>query len=961
MLEQAVEKFEYIFDAWNKALKKDRNTPALSDSTGNHYTRVQADEISNRICAALKNRGIGRGDFVLINLKRGADAVLAVMGVWKSGAAFSLTENSGTDDRTDFIRRDCGARVEINDSSWNELLKAEPSADYAKADDHDVCFCVYTSGTTGTPKGVVHEYGQLKMEMLSEQIAPGKWTVYPGERWALIAPLNYVASIKTIVHFLYSGMHIYIPDYDTIKNPRKLNAYFLKNRINGTFLSPALIRMHGGNMGPFMKHVYTGAEAANNIYIKGVELLNVYSMSESMFTVARFTIKEQCAVAPIGNPLFDLPIKLIGENNEEVEEGELGELCFYNPYCRGYLNNDKENELHFINGWFHTGDLASHENGQYVLNGRRDDMVKINGNRIEPGEIEAVCRSVLNISKCAAKGFEKEGFVVLYYEGNITIDEPAVLKELGKKLPYYMIPSFFVKMDKLPMTNIGKLDRKKLSVPVEFLRAEYIAPRDEFEEKLANAFSEILGVSQIGIYDDFFHLGGSSLGVMELLTLMDDDLLTPTMIYKGKTVAEISLLHKTETESHLSREEKEQIGRNSRYPASDNILWFWNNANDASLDFYTAIAFSPVIPTGMIVKRLNYYISKNSTFRMVLKKGENGVPVQVYTPDAPYIKAERISKAKLESLKKSFVRRFGFNEPLIKMQVVTCRWRTYLFLHASHTVTDGAGFHMMLEDITNCLYGKQIEDSCYFAWAFEENARERSPHIRENLDYLNEKYFREDCDICIKADENTNRTGFGETRPAVLSLAEVKAYCERSGISVNNFIVAVTALAQCDYNQTDKNLICWNFNNRGPKDNHAGLMIRTCYFKIDRRELSTPEQLFASMKMQNEDVMQRLYEHEYFADFERAKNSPSMNVTYLEDWFSEDTQSLSVAKVVSIENRLKRNPESEKVFCLVCTHEDGNLCMTLNYGLSYLKEENAERFVALLEKASRELLYGRLL
>ena len=267
----------------------------------------------------------------------------------------------------------------------------------------------------------------------------------------------------------------------------------------------------------------------------------------------------------------------------------------------------------------------------------------------------------------------------------------------------------------------------------------------------------------------------------------------------------------------------------------------------------------------------------------------------------------------------------------------------------------------MLEDITDCLHGKQIEDSCYFAWAFEENARERSPHIRENLDYLNEKYFREDCDICIKADENTNRTGFGETRPAVLPLAEVKAYCEKTGISVNNFIIAATALAQCAYNQTDNNLICWNFNNRGPQDNHAGLMIRTCYFKIDRRAVSTPEQLFASIKMQNEDVLQRLYEHEYFADFERAEKSPSMNVTYLEDWFSEDAQSSSIAKVIPLENCLKRNPESEKVFCLVCTHEHGNLCMTLNYGLSYLKGENAERFSALLEKASRELLHDRLI
>lgn len=962
MNQQCVD-FEYCLEAWQRYVTQDPHSVVLSDSLGHDIKRNEVDEISGKVYAYLKTRHIGKEDFVLVNLERGVKPFLAVLGILKAGAAFSIVENNYAKERIDYIRQDCEAVFEINEETWVEILNTEPISGFASVDDHDVCLSVYTSGTTGTPKGVIHEYGQLKLEMLSEQRPDGTWREDRKTRWALVAPFNFVASLKIIVHALYCGGHLYVLDYDTVKNPKKLSAYFFKNRINETFLSPSIIRVKGDDYGPFMKYIYTGAEPANNIAVKKAELVNTYTMSESFFTVCEFIIDKPYEVVPIGNPLFELPIKLLKENGEEAAPGEIGEFCYYNPYCRGYLHNEKENEKHFIDGWFHTGDLAIYSDGQYTLKGRNDDMIKIDGNRIEPSEIEAACNEVLDLEFSIAKGFEQEGLVVLYTTSTKSIDAEKAKIALESRLPYYMIPALYVHLDQMPMTQSGKLDKKGLRLPLSLNKAKYVAPRDAFEETLCELFSKCLGIEDIGIQDDFFNLGGSSVKLMSMLGgLPEDTLLTPSMVYHGRTVEKVSELYKEAKKGNMSIEEKEEEGKKANFPISSNMQFYWHYVNDASLDFYNCYKLAWFIPAGIIEKRLNKYIKSNSTFNMVLTEDEDGTLHQTYCEESPKVVLEKMSSSEVTELIKTFVQPFGLNEPLIRIRLVKSGLNTYLFFHAFHMITDGNGIHLLFGNMMDALLGKSIEPTYYFAWAFDENIRDQKKEVTRNHEaYFRKKYVEAGYGFSLVTEENPERQGIQLSSSVNYPLNAVQKHCDEYKISVNLFIVSAALMAVSAYNKRGKNCIDWNFNNRGPKDNPAGVMVRFVLCGIDRNAIHNLKDLYRSVTVQNEESLWRVYERSYTELFtDDHPEQTDFGITYLEDWFTGDDVPTHIAKEIALENHTPCGDAAQTLITIIADHRKGNLCCALQYGLRYLEEEKAEHYMRLLNYAMGEMLKGRL-
>ena len=267
---------------------------------------------------------------------------------------------------------------------------------------------------------------------------------------------------------------------------------FLEKRISCTFLTPSYVRILGGQTGPFLKKLIVGSEPANNIYLDKVEIYNMYAMSESGFVVSVFKIDKPYSTCPIGKPQFDLDYMLLDEDGNPVSDNEIGEICFRNEYVRGYMNLPEETGKAFVNGIYHSGDLAKKlPDGNLVLLGRSNDMIKINGNRIEPAEIEAAVKNALGIDWVAAKGFENgsQSYLCAYYTADVEIDAEKLRAELLKKLPYYMIPSYYIHIDAIPLKPNGKLDRKALPEPEhQDLSAQYAEPTNDTEKALCNAF-----------------------------------------------------------------------------------------------------------------------------------------------------------------------------------------------------------------------------------------------------------------------------------------------------------------------------------------------------------------------------------------------------------------------------------------------------------------------------------------
>ena len=953
-MKNTVKSYLYIIDAWKQFLQNDPRAVVLSDSLGHDCRRSEVDDLSNRVHAYLKRNHIGKKDVVLIRLERGVKPVIAIMGVIKAGAAFVIVESGYAKERVDFIRTDCSTEFELNEKNWAEAIACDPVSTYERPDDHDPALCVYTSGTSGSPKGVMHEYGQYKLEMISEMQEDGSWRENTDTRWGLVAPLNFVASLKIIVHFMYCGGHLYVMDYNTVKHPVKLNAYFLKHRINETFLSPSLLRLKGKDMGPFMKSVYTGAEPPNNIAVKNCQLVNTYTMSESFFTVSEFTITKPYEIAPIGKPLFDLDLQLLDENGNPVEEGETGEICFKNPYCRGYINLPQENEKQFIDGYFHTGDLAAYTDGAYVLKGRNDDMIKIDGNRIEPSEIERACRKVLGLSWCAAKGFEKEAVVALYYTDPVVIDEEDARAKLESTLPYYMIPAHFISIDEVPLSASGKLDRKGLKLPVSALLETYVAPRNELETKLVEVMASVLGLERIGIKDDFFKLGGTSIRAMEALEKLGIEGLNTNLFYRGRTAERISDLFTAESANHMSDEEKEEIGRHKRFPLSYWAQYMWDCNNDGTLDFSIAYQLSPLISLKKLRDAFNAYIESNSTFNLLLEKEEEKA-IQVYSPDLRPLEIETMSEAEVEELRKTFIRPFEHGKQLYRIRLIKTKLHKYLFFQLSHILSDGSGMHLMLRDIQTLYKGGTIRPAYYFAYAYDQTIP-----ISDELKKMAGEYYETKLDFKHRmrnlVHDHTDLRGTGKEKRISFALDAIDRLISRYNSTYISFIHLAVCLAIEQYNGKPSFALT-TIENRSPNENTGGMRVKVGGIAITTQSRLLSD-LFEDMNIQQYNNI-RYAAYDFGSYIIPDDGSSNFYITYVSDWFDPASQSLDFGKPLVLENQFKTGENSTPALIAEFRREGGHLAFSFEYDRMYMTEEHAKEFMSLVEFAGNELLEGR--
>ena len=505
-------------------------------------TYGQLDEYSGRIYGYLKSRGIGREDTVLLCLPRGLRFPIAMVGVWKAGAAFVSCEDTYAPERIEYIKNDCACALVISDENWAEILRADWLPGRETVEPHDLAYAVYTSGTTGNPKGVLHEFGNLD-ESCDCKRWEGERLMREDDVLALNAPLNFVAAQDYINNVLCAGASLFIVAYTYVKNPVALIELYENVGVTCTFMTPSAFRVLQG-MNAQMRWIILGGEVCANLCRDGLLLLNGYNMSEAGCDLCIFRIDRPYDVTPIGRNRGGKALRILDEEGRDVPDGTAGELCFENPFVRGYRNLPEKTAAAWRGGLFHSGDIAVRTaSGDLILQGRNDDMIKINGNRIEPGEIEAACKRLLGLSWACAKGFaeEKQSYIVLYYLDDIRIDPDFMRRELLKTLPYYMLPTYYVRIDEIPLLPNGKINKKALAAPDKnAYRSAYVPPESPEQKKICAVFCQILDLDEIGIDDDFFDLGGDSLRSIEAALELEDLGINVSTLYRYRTARKLS-------------------------------------------------------------------------------------------------------------------------------------------------------------------------------------------------------------------------------------------------------------------------------------------------------------------------------------------------------------------------------------------------------------------------------------
>ncbi|MBQ1507105.1 MAG: non-ribosomal peptide synthetase, partial [Ruminococcus sp.] len=486
---------------------------------GNQFTYGELYAFARKLAAKLSRLGVGCNDFVTIELPRNKEYIAAITAVWMTGAAAVPLSLGYPAERLQYIRADCRAKAVIDVDSLNGIENEALLAELAEVKPTDPALLIYTSGSTGKPKGVL-----LPQESINQSVMRlVEFRELPKDcRTAIGAPFTFVAGAQFVFAPLCYGHTAYITPMDAMRDPVLLADYIEKNQINLTFISPKILKIFKPK-GSSLKFVHTGSERVSGIFIDQFRIIVGYGQTESAGGVLFFEVDKKYDNTPIGKSFGGAKAYILDKNNCEANEGE---LCLAGIFADCYLNLPElsaatftENPFRECDGFeklLHTGDIVKKgEDGNIIYLNRRDWMVKINGQRVEPGEIEAVIKNISGIADAAVKDFKNnygQVYLVAYYTEKETVDAQELKAAVAEQLPSYMIPAFFVRLDKLPVNQNGKLDRNALTAPeASEFKNEYAAPETDLQKALCAAFETILEAENIGIDDDFFALGGDSI------------------------------------------------------------------------------------------------------------------------------------------------------------------------------------------------------------------------------------------------------------------------------------------------------------------------------------------------------------------------------------------------------------------------------------------------------------------
>ena len=960
---------ETIIDRLQEYTRMNPGAPILFDDVHTKgISYAQLDDLSGRVYAWLKAHRIGRESFVLIKLPRGVLPVIAMIGVWKAGAAWALVEDTYAPERIDYIRRDCGCKLEINADSWDEIMRLEPLAGHENPDEHDAAYAIYTSGTTGNPKGVLHEYGNLQQAIDSIRI-DGKVPFTEKDRLATLAPMNFVATVIVILAALNvcCGRN-YIVSYATIKNPAALAKFFLTKRITITFLTPSYVRKLGSNTGPFLRMLFVGSEPANNLYNRNLELINIYACSESGFAVGFFRIDKAYETCPIGKPQVETEITLLGEDGREVADGQTGELCFTNPYVRGYINLPEESDRAFVNGVYHSGDLAVRdENGNYVLLGRSGDMIKINGNRIEPAEIEAAVKQALGIDWCAARGFEEEdkSYLCAYYTADVRFDSAALREELLKRLPYYMIPAYFMKIDSIPLKPNGKLDRKALPEPdAKDFRSSYTAPTNDTELKICEAMARVLGLNKVGIEDDFYEMGGDSLASIELVGQCPLEGLSAAVIFRGRTPEKIAKLYLESLRENngLPPEIREQRARASEHPLTAEQLYMVDyqlyTPNSTMYNLYSMMKLDKeLIDMEKMAETLKTVIARHPALLTGFSWNADRQLVQSFHPERIWnIQVEKMTEFEFRYVRDVLVYPFKIvGGRLCRCHVFETEKAGYVFFDVHHAVFDGSSLKVFMNDIGKTYMGLEADPDYYYLMLQHREDAAHTPFYEESRRYFEERYDNVDWSCFPRIDHESRDNQMGELfAPLGILQPQMNAMEKAYKISRNEFFITVAALAISIYNHAPDVKISWIYNGREDLQNMTtvGLLFRDLPVGIRFRDSDTLRNVFQDVHEQ----VQKGIEHSCYPYVDSHNQAGGSECAYL--LYQQDIRDMGGMDGFDIEMVDIRQNQAASQTILDMEILDGTdgLTLMIDFAASRYKEESMEHFKDIYVKLAQALV-----
>ena len=808
------------------------------------YTYAQVDELSDRIAGYIASRGLGVGDAVSIIIPRCEWMVIASFGILKAGCAYQPLDPSYPRERLNFMVKDAAARLLIADEELRDLVDEYDgevllTKDFANlpaltAADHcqlsiincqlkpsDRFILLYTSGSTGVPKGCQLSHGNLVC------YCNWYWKYYalkPEHHVAEYASYGFDVHQEGIYPPLTGGATVHIIPEELRLDLVSLNDYLEREHITHTFMTTQVGYQFATNIGNHsLLHLSVAGEKLASIAPPaGYQLHNGYGPTEATIIITVYPVTRKNTDVPIGKPLDNVRLYVVDQQGRRLPVGALGELWAAGPQVAlGYLNRpDKNAEVFIRNPFTHeekyirayrTGDIVRYlPDGNIQFVGRKDGQVKIRGFRIELKEVEAVVREFPGIRDATVQAFDDENggkFIAAYIVSNAEIDTGALNDFILDRKPPYMVPAVTMQIDAIPLNQNQKVNRRALPKPERSEKGkgngeEYAAaPLNVLEEELHEMIAGIINHPDFGINTVLGFAGLTSISAIKLAVQVNKRY---GITLDAKSLVKSGTLQSIENEileQMLNGQLKIDNGQLDSVPHNSQLsivncqlesvplshaqqgVFTECQANPDAVQYNIPIAlhFPKEIGEEQLADAVRKVVDAHPYILChFVADGDNGIiqePIPDFTLNIP---VKTMTADELEASKKEFVRPFDLEKgPCVRFEIVKTDKLT-LLADTHHLVSDGASVDLLITQLTQALDGTvpQREDYTYYDFVRDEEITPETESFFESQMAEVEEPTQLIPDVFVQNLPHIQKSVFVAT-----DIQAVKAFAQKNGIT----------------------------------------------------------------------------------------------------------------------------------------------------------------------------------
>ena len=818
------------------------------------YTYAEVDDISDRIASYLISKGLGVGDAVSIIIPRCEWMAIASLGILKAGCAYQPLDPSYPKERLNFMVQDAAAKLLIADEELRDLvdeyqgevlltkdIRNIEKSEYQQVDikPSDRFILLYTSGSTGVPKGCQLTHGNLVC------YCNWYWKYYdlkPEHNVAEYASYGFDVHQEGIYPPLTGGATVFIIPEELRLDLVSLNEYLEREHITHTFMTTQVGYQFATNIEnhSLMHLSVAGEKLASIAPPQGYQLHNGYGPTEATIIITVYPITKKDTDVPIGKPLDNVRLYVVDQQGHRLPVGAMGELWVAGPQVAlGYLNRPDKNAEVFIQNPFvtretsdtsttsntsdsskyarayRTGDIVRYlPSGDIQFVGRRDGQVKIRGFRIELKEVEAVIREFPGIKDATVQAFDDENggkFIAAYIVSDEQIDIEAMNNFILDQKPPYMVPAVTMQIEKIPLNQNQKVNKKALPKPEKksdgrSQMEESAAPLNVLEQELHELVAGIIGNTDFGITTVLGYAGLTSISAIKLAIQVNKRYgitLNAKSLVKNGTLQSIeneiwkSLMEDGRSKMEEVKSQPSDLSQPTSVPLSyaQTGVYFdcLKNPTSTLYNIPYCIKFQKDTDTTALAEAIKTLVKAHPQMTVHFGNGEEGIVQTVNQEQAVVIPIKQMSEEDLALYKQDFVKPFDLSTgPLYRFEIVTTKQQTYLLMDVHHLVFDGGSVDIFLQQLCSVLNGFPIEEEeqSYAGYAADEKAAEGGEDYLAAKDFFKERLAAVETATEVRPDLPNPVKGTIGKAISALDLKAIDTFCRNHNITPAHLILS---------------------------------------------------------------------------------------------------------------------------------------------------------------------------